>query len=130
MKDKGNILKKLDEKENACDFSLHRVSRFIQPSLLLFLSKGASYGYELIDKLKGLGFHKESIDVGAVYRTLRKLEKEGFVKSSWIKEGARRKRMYRVTPKGRALLNAWIERVKERKHALEKFIIIYQGGKL
>jgi poly-beta-hydroxybutyrate-responsive repressor len=121
---------RLDEKEKGCDFSLHRVSRFIQPSLLLFLSKGTSYGYELIDKLKKLGFHEESIDIGAVYRTLRNLEKEGFVKSLWKTERARRKRVYKITPQGRTLLKAWIERVKERKKALDKFISLYRGGEL
>lgn len=122
--------KKLDEKERGCEFSLHRVSRFIQPSLLLFLNKGASHGYELIDKLKNLGFHEESIDIGAVYRNLRNLEKEGFVKSSWQTKGGRKKRIYRITSNGRLLLRAWIGRVKERKKALEKFIELYQGGKL
>ena len=121
---------KLNEKEKGCDFSLHRVSRFIQPSILLFLSRKPSYGYELIEKLKSLGFHKESIDVGAVYRTLRRLEKEGFVKSSWQIKERRKKRVYKITPNGRVLLRIWVERIKERKEALEKFIKFYQGGKL
>ena len=116
------LKKKLDEKEKGCDYSLHRVSRFIQPSLLLFLSKGSSYGYELIERLKGLGFHKESIDVGAVYRTLRRLEKEGFVKSLWVKEGLRKKRVYKITSEGRTLYRDWIKRIRERKRALEKFL--------
>ncbi len=121
---------KLNEREKGCDFSLHRVSRFIQPSILLFLSKGPSYGYELIEKLKSLGFHEEAIDVGAVYRTLRNLEKENFVKSFWQAKGRRKKRIYKITSQGKILLHAWIERVKERKKALEKFIEFYQGGKL
>ena len=121
---------KLNEKEKGCDFSLHRVSRFIQPSILLFLSKKPSYGYELIEKLKSLGFHKESIDVGAVYRTLRNLEKEGFLKSSWQIKRGRRKRFYKITSNGRVLLRIWVERIKERKKALEKFIEFYHGGKL
>ena len=121
---------KLNAKEKGCDFSLHRVSRFIQPSILLFLSKKSSYGYELIEKLKSLGFHKESIDVGAVYRTLRRLEKEGFVKSSWQIKERRKKRVYKITPNGRVLLRIWVEKIKERKEALEKFIKFYQGGKL
>lgn len=129
MKVKG-LKDKLDQKEKGCDFSLHRVSRFIQPSLLLFLSKGASYGYELIDKLKNLGFHKETVDIGAVYRTLRKLEKEGFVKSAWQKKGRRKKRVYTITPNGRILLRAWVDRIKERKQVLEKFISLYQEGKV
>jgi poly-beta-hydroxybutyrate-responsive repressor len=118
----------LDRKEKGCEFSIHRVSRFIQPSLLLFLYRGSSHGYELIEKLKNLGFHEESIDIGAVYRTLRKLEKEGFVKSSWQKKGERKKRIYKITPKGKVLLQAWVKRIKERKQALEKFLKIYQRG--
>ncbi len=120
------IKKKLDEKERRCDFSLHRISRFIQPSLLLFLSNGPSYGYELINRLEILGFHKDTIDIGAVYRTLRKMEKEGFVKSLWKKEGEKRKRIYKITPSGKTLLEIWVERIKERKKALEKFIKLYQ----
>ena len=121
---------RLNEKEKGCDFSLHRVSLFIQPSILLFLSKGPSYGYELIEKLKDLGFHEESIDIGAVYRTLRRLEEEGFVKSSWQTKESRKKRVYKITPNGKVLLRIWVERIKERKGALEKFIDFYQGGKL
>ncbi len=121
---------KLDEKERGCDFSLHKVSRFLQPSILLFLNKRPSYGYELIERLKDLGFHKESIDVGAVYRTLRKLEKEGFLESSWELDKGRKRRIYRITPNGRALLDLWIERIEERKKALERFLAFYRRGKL
>ncbi len=117
-----NVKAILDSAEAKCNFSLYRVSRFLQPSILLFLSRGASHGYELIDKLRELGFHKESVDVGAVYRTLRKLEKEGFVKSEWVKRARRRKRVYRITPSGKTLCRMWIKRIKERKRALEKFL--------
>lgn len=121
------ILKKqLEEKEKGCKYSLHRVSRFIQPSVLLFLLNKPSYGYELIEKLKELGFHKESLDIGAIYRTLRKLEKEGYVKSYWRKsQHQRKKRFYKITPEGKILLKMWAERIEERKRALEKFIEIY-----
>lgn len=126
---KTKFTETLNNKEKGCDYSLHRISRFIQPSLLLVLSKGSSYGYQLIEDLKDLGFHQESIDIGAVYRTLRKMEKEGFVKSLWGKDKTkRRKRYYKITPSGRSLLKMWIARIKERKQALEKFIALYKGG--
>jgi len=123
--------KKTSVKENfiekQCDYSLHRFSRFVQPSLLLFLSKKPSYGYELIDKLKTLGFHNESVDVGAVYRTLRKLEKDKFIKSTWEKPRfGRKRRIYHITDNGKRLLALWVERIKERRQALNKFIRIYQ----
>jgi len=127
---KAKFIEKLNDKEKSCDYSLHRISRFIQPSLLLVLLKGSSYGYQLIEDLKSLGFHQESIDMGAVYRTLRRMEKEGFVKSLWGKDKTKRKkRYYKITPSGRRLLKIWVERIKERKQALEKFITLYKGGK-
>jgi len=59
------------------------------------------------------------------------MEKEGFVKSLWEKDKTKRKkRYYKITPSGRRLLKIWIERIKERKQALEKFITLYKGGKL
>ncbi len=117
----------LGNKEKECIYSLHRISKFIEPSMLLFLSKGSFYGYDLIEKLKELGFHKESVDVGAVYRTLRRLEKEGFVCSSWQEaKSQKKKRYYNITPQGKILLEMWAERIKERKRALSRFMRIYK----
>ncbi len=120
------MAEQLKEKEKNCDFSLHRISKFLQPSLLLFLSKSPNHGYDLIEKLKNLGFHQESTDTGAVYRNLRKLEKEGFLKSVWKVKGGRKKRIYKITPQGKTLLKAWMERIKERKEALTNFLEIYK----
>jgi len=119
----------LRSKEKGCAYSLHRVSKFIEPSLLLFLSKGSSYGYDLIGKLRWLGFHEEAVDMGAAYRTLRKLEKEGFVKSCWQEiKGRKKKRYYDITPRGMQLLEKWTERIKERKRAMSKFVRFYRQG--
>ena len=123
------IKEDLEKKEKVCIYSLHRVSKFVEPSILLFLSKDSSYGYDLIKRLRQLGFHQESVDIGAVYRTLRKLEKEGLVASSWQEtKSKRKKRYYNITPQGKILLEMWTERIKERKRALSRFIKIYQQG--
>lgn len=113
--------------EKGCVYSLHRVSKFIEPSLLL--SKRGSHGYDLLGRLGELGFHRESIDVGSVYRTLRKLEKEGFVRSSWRKaKGRLKKRSYTITPQDIQLLAWWTDRIDERRRALAKFLAIYKKG--
>lgn len=113
--------------EKGCAYSLHRVSKFVEPSLLLLLSIRPSHGYELLDRLGELGFNRGSIDVGAVYRTLRKLEKEGFVRSSWREaKGKKIKRDYVITPEGLRFLALWAERIEERKKALSKFLAIYK----
>ncbi|OQX84170.1 MAG: hypothetical protein B6D63_05185 [Candidatus Latescibacteria bacterium 4484_7] len=121
-----NLKRRIDEKEKCCDFSIHRVSRFIQPGLLLFLSMEPSYGYELIDRLEGLGFNKKSIDIGAIYRNLRKLERDGYVVSSWQKKSERKRRLYRITTEGKVFLDLWVERIRERKAALDRFIRLYR----
>lgn len=115
--------------EKDCTYSLHRVSRFIEPSLLLFLLKEPSYGYELIESLETLGFNLHSVDAGAVYRTLRKLAKEGFVESFWEKgKSKRKKRYYKITSHGLRLLNKWIDRIEERKQALDRFLSIAKNN--
>jgi DNA-binding PadR family transcriptional regulator len=127
---KEDIRLTLKEKEKLCDYSLHRVSRFIQPSLLLFLARRPTHGYQLIDDMKSLGFHDSEVDIGAVYRNLRKLEAEGFVVSSWEKGESRRKRRnYRITLSGRDLLDQWAGRIRERMKSLEEFIRIYEGDR-
>lgn len=127
MTPKKGVLQRL---EKGCAYSLHRVSKFVEPSLLLLLSKKASHGYELIERLEELGFHRESIDIGSVYRTLRKLEKEGFVRSSWKDAaGRKKKRDYIITPEGLRFLARWAERIEERKRALAKFLAIYRESR-
>ena len=85
-----------------------------------------SYGYELIDRLEGLGFNKKSIDIGAIYRNLRKLERDGYVVSSWQKKSERKRRLYRITTEGKVFLDLWVERIRERKAALDRFIRLYR----
>jgi DNA-binding PadR family transcriptional regulator len=62
-----------------------------------------------------------------VYRTLRYLEKEGFVVSKWNTKGAGpAKRIYELTQKGFGLLHLWAESIATRKLVLEKFLKQYK----
>ena len=102
------------------------MTRFIEPCLLFFLSQQASYGYELMAKLDGFGFPKANPDPAMVYRTLRYLEKEGFVLSEWDTKGTGpAKRIYELTQKGFGLLHLWAESISTRKQVLEKFLTLY-----
>ena len=49
--------------------------------LLLCLKDWSLHGYKLIQMLMDIGF--SSVDQGNVYRTLRKLEKENLISSTW-----------------------------------------------
>ena len=104
-----------------------KMTRFVEPCLLFFLSQQSSYGYELMDKLDRFGFQKSKPDPAMVYRTLRSLEKEKCVISKWDTKGAGpAKRNYELTPKGLALLHVWVDRIELRKQVLEKFLRLYK----
>ena len=72
------------------------VERFVEPCILLLLSKNSSHGYGLMDELeKHCG---ENVDIGNLYRTLRKMEKVGWVISVWEKGNiGPDKRKYEIT---------------------------------
>ncbi len=116
--------RKLDT-ERGCIYSLKRISRFIEPSLLLFLSREPGHGYELLEKVRSLGFDEDQVDVGGVYRTLRRMEREGLVRSRWERVGGRRRRVYLITEKGKGALEEWVQRIEERRRALGRFLKVY-----
>jgi len=110
-----------------CECPSGKMTRFVEPCLLFFLSQGASYGYELMAKLDGFGFPKANPDPAMVYRTLRYLEKESFVLSKWDTKGAGpAKRIYELTKKGFGLLHLWAESIETRRQVLGKFLTSYE----
>jgi len=69
-----------------CTCAMGNVYRFIEPVLLLMLrDKGHSYGYELSENLGEYALTDAQIERAALYRTLRTLEENGHVSSSWIR---------------------------------------------
>ncbi len=80
------------------------IEKFVQPCILLLLSKNPSHGYGLLDDLGKHCGHK--IDIGNLYRTLRKMEKSKWITSSWQKNKiGPEKRAYKITPDGTAILH-------------------------
>jgi len=104
-----------------CGCSPGRTPRFMEPCILLLLSKSPSYGYKLIECLD------TKPDAGAVYRILRKLERDGRVKSNWSskKRGPARK-VYTITAKGKKLLTEWAASIKEKRDSLNIFLAGYE----
>lgn len=59
------------------------------------------YGYSLRQALSQVGVE---IDEGALYPMLRRLEGQGLLSSEWREEDRRKKRFYRLSPQGEAVL--------------------------
>lgn len=103
--------------------------RYVQPSLLMALSSGPSYGYELIQTIAEYGFLRGDAPPGMVYRHLRQMDEEGVVESRWDAEGdGPAKRVYSITPEGSEVLEAWIMHMERQRDALDAFIRRYRKG--
>lgn len=72
-----------------------------KPLVLSILSHGESYGYEIIQKVRILSNDRLQWTDGMLYPVLHRLERAGLISSSWgISESGRKRRYYRITPKG------------------------------
>jgi poly-beta-hydroxybutyrate-responsive repressor len=117
-----------DNNENIlrCSCKRGRMGRFLIPALLLLLSGKPSHGYELTEKYTEFGFTEAGSDPGAIYRTLKLLDSEGFIKSKWeTDEPGPAKKIYSITDEGLELLSSWVAKIKERKKIFELFLKRY-----
>ncbi len=104
-----------------------RRERYVQPSILMALLEGATYGYELIRKLSDYGFIRGEAPPGMIYRHLRQMEEEGMVASSWeVGGGGPAKRLYTLTNEGREVLDAWIDFMERQADTLRDFAKRYR----
>jgi len=99
---------------------------WLVPILLLMLRQWSSYGYELMEKMSTFGL--VAMNPGTFYRTLRQMEKDGMVSSSWdTSEGGPARRMYSITDAGEAYLNYWAESLDQYQSMMDTFFRLYTG---
>ncbi len=107
----------------SCGCYRQRHNRWVEPSILFLLWHEPKHGYELMAEIPKLGFMSSPADPGAVYRTLRHMEVNGFVESEWDTSGSGpAKRRYSLTNRGRQHLDLWRDVLAERKNALTRFL--------
>lgn len=93
---------------------------FVEPALLAALATSAGHGYDLARAIEEMTGGEVVPDAGGLYRILRRLEEDGFVVSEWQEgESGPQRRLYSITPDGRALLAHWLVHLEERRHALD-----------
>ncbi len=80
------------------------IERFIEPCILLMLARGSSHGYKLIEDIET--HCGEKVDIGDLYRTLRRMEQDEWVTSAWDKnESGPDRRIYTLTKNGKEFLD-------------------------
>ena len=72
--------------------------------VLATLSRGALHGYGLVEELRDVSGGAFDLAEGTVYPALYRLEAAGLLSSSWSHVSGRRRRVYRLTRRGRTEL--------------------------
>lgn len=97
---------------------------FLQPCLLLLLRERPDHGYELASRLRPM--HDGDGDAGAVYRTLRGLERMGLVRSQWqTSDVGPARRTYSITTDGIVSLDEQAAELDHTHEALHVFLDRY-----
>jgi PadR family transcriptional regulator len=104
-----------------------RPRNWLEAVVLLSLREWSSYGYELMARARMFGF--EAMNSGTLYKTLRRMEKDGVLESGWETSGdGPARRMYTITGSGRAHLGMWVESLERYRQRVDDFFMLY-GGK-
>ena len=74
--------------------------------LLAALEDGPQHGYAVKEALREGSGGRFDLPTGTVYPALHRLERAGLIASTWSIVDGRRRRTYRLTPKGRRSLSA------------------------
>jgi len=75
--------------------------------VLAFLEDEPRHGYELTQLIEERSGGALTFNFASLYATLYKLEERKWIQGRWVeKAGQRRRRYYRITPDGRAVLAA------------------------
>ena len=72
--------------------------------VLATLADGPAHGYAVIEELKKRSGGAFDLPEGTVYPVLHRLEAEGLLASAWSTESGRKRRVYRLTRRGRSSL--------------------------
>lgn len=99
---------------------------FLRPILLLLLAEEPAHGYGLLEDVASFGL--ERTDPGGLYRTLRAMEQDGLVASSWEEsESGPARRSYQLTPEGLDWLHASAGSLREVVRHLHGYLDRYQA---
>jgi PadR family transcriptional regulator PadR len=97
--------------------------RLLEAAVLASLALEPAHGYDLRKAAEELTGGFVCADPGGIYRLLRRLEQEGFVRSTWSEgEHGPQRREYELTADGRELLAQWGEHLRQRERAFRSVI--------
>lgn len=93
----------------------------VRHGLLALLAGGASHGYELKQAFEERTGSLWPLNIGQVYATLARLERDGLVEG--LEGGDRDRRPYELTEAGRAELDDWLLRPVEQSGSRDELVV-------
>ncbi len=97
--------------------------------VLKLLQKKEMYGYEIAKDLGRLSGGNIDVKEGTLYPILHSLETDGAVESYWSQEpGERKRKYYRITKTGRALLKEKSNQWETFKSAIDQVLATKRVG--
>ncbi len=88
----------------------------VEPAALAALLHAGGYGYDMRKTILEKTDGEVDVDVGGLYRSLRRLEEEGAVVSRWCDEASGpRRREYELTQQGVELAEQWLDALRARQ---------------
>jgi len=104
----------------AC-FGLY-LDKLIQPCVLIELSKAPAYGFQLLQRLIEDGYADENLDPSGFYRNLKRMERDGYLRSEPTLQGEKAKRVFHITDFGRMTLLNWEDSLRRYHHHIGKIV--------
>lgn len=111
------------------DGSLELLKGTLDVLLLKTLSSGPLHGYAISRSIRTTTEEAFTVDEGALYPALRRLEKRGFVEAEWgVTDTGREARFYRLTPDGEAELTSGLRTWHRYVQAMARVLGAPAGG--
>ena len=97
------------------------VAASAKPVILSLLMSGESYGYQILQRVRRVSGGKMDWSSALLYPVLRRMEKDGLIRSDWrVSEENRMRKYYRLTAAGRKELEVEKARWLDIQSALRK----------
>ena len=94
--------------------------------VLAVLADGPQHGYGIIKAVEERSSHDVLLDPANLYRSLRRMQADGWIDETHRSGGDDRRRTYRITPRGRSILTNEVTRLETLLRGLRPSLA---GGK-
>jgi DNA-binding PadR family transcriptional regulator len=110
-------------KEIAAQWSQQMQKGYLKLALLYILTRNSIHGYDMIKRLNKLSVGAIKPTTGGLYPTLKDLEVKNLIKGEWSLKPDERKKIYKITLKGKEVLKEAINQHLKLSYSIRRFLL-------